>query len=68
LESLAAQYAQTGDSTIGADVVNYRTKSSEYLGLAKAARKRYFDHVGAQDDSGSGGKPGQRRTSRDRDR
>jgi hypothetical protein len=58
LESLAAQYAQTGDSTIGADVVNYRTKSSEYLGLAKAARKRYFDHVGAQDDSGSGGNQG----------
>jgi hypothetical protein len=51
LDALAAQYAQTGDSTIGADVVNYRTKSSEYMGLAKAARKRYFDHVGAQDDS-----------------
>ncbi len=45
-EALAAIYAQTGDASIGADTVNYRTKGQEYLALAKAARKRYFDHVG----------------------
>lgn len=51
-EALAGIYAQTGDSTIGADSVNYRTKSQEYLGLAKAAKKRYFDHVGVDDSKG----------------
>lgn len=50
-EALAAQYAQTGDPTIAADSVNYRTKSQEYLGLGKAAKKRYFDHIGVTDDA-----------------
>lgn len=49
-EALAAIHAQTGDSTLMADAVNYRTKSQEYLGLAKAARKRYFDHIGVSED------------------
>jgi hypothetical protein len=49
--ALAGIYAQTGDPTILADTVNYRTKSQEYIGLAKAAAKRYFDHMGiAADD------------------
>jgi hypothetical protein len=53
-EALAAFYAQTGDPSLLADTVNYRTKSQEYLGLAKAARKRYFDHVGVtEDDKGA---------------
>lgn len=43
---IAAKFAQTGDATIGADSVNYRTKSQEYMGLSKAAAQRYFDHMG----------------------
>jgi hypothetical protein len=55
-EALAARFAQTNDSTVSADVVNYRTKSQEYLAMAKALRKRYDDHVGIQDSgSGTGG-------------
>jgi hypothetical protein len=48
--ALAAIYTQTGDATIMADSVNYRTKGQEYAGLAKAAAKRYFDHVGVAAD------------------
>jgi hypothetical protein len=52
--ALAAVYAQTGDATIMADSVNYRTKSQEYAGLAKSAAKRYYDHVGVTaDDKGT---------------
>jgi len=54
-EALAASYAQTGDATILADTVNYRTKSQEYLGLARAARKRYADHLGIDESSGGVG-------------
>jgi hypothetical protein len=49
LEALAAIYAQVGDPSIGADTVNYRTKSQEYLTLAKAVRKRYFVHMGVDE-------------------
>ncbi len=50
-DALAGIYAQTGDTTIIVDSVNYRTKSQEYMGLAKAAAKRYFNHIGiAADD------------------
>lgn len=49
LEALANIYAQTGDASIAADTVNYRTKSQEYLGLAKAARQRYYNHMGIDD-------------------
>ncbi len=49
-EALAGVYAQTGDATIMADSVNYRTKSQEYAGLAKAAAKRYFNHLGIPAD------------------
>jgi hypothetical protein len=55
-EALAARYAQTNDSTIQADAVNYRTKSQEYLGIAKALRKRYDEQVGIQEGgTGPGG-------------
>ncbi len=54
-ERLAAIYAQTGDNSIGADIVNYRTKGQEYLALAKAARKRYFNHLGLSEDAGESG-------------
>ena len=50
-DALAAIYAQTGDSTIAADTVNYRTKSQEYLGLAKSARRRYFAHIGVAEEA-----------------
>lgn len=58
-EALASIYTQTGDSTIQADTVNYRTKNQEYLSLAKAARKRYYDHLGVD-----GGVQGQEAPSR----
>ncbi len=49
-EGLAAIYAQTGDNSIAADMVNYRTKGQEYLALAKAARKRYCAFFGIEED------------------
>jgi hypothetical protein len=53
-DALAGIYAQTGDSTNQMDSVNYRTKSQEYMGLAKEAAKRYFNHIGiAADDKGA---------------
>jgi hypothetical protein len=52
MEALASIYTQTGDSTISADTVNYRTKAQEYLTLAKAARQRYFNHMGIDDPTG----------------
>ena len=55
LETLAALYAQTGDPTVQADVVNYRTKSSEYLTLAKAARARYYTYMGVDEGTASKG-------------
>jgi hypothetical protein len=58
LEALAARYAQTGDSTINADTVNYRSKSQEYSSLAKALRKRYDDHIGIN-EGGTGGSQAQ---------
>lgn len=51
LEILASAYAQTSDSTIGADSVNYKTKSSEFAARAKAMRKLYQQHLGVTDDS-----------------
>lgn len=57
-EKLAAIYAQTRDPSIQADAVNYRTKSQEYLTLAKALRQRYFDHIGIEEDgTGKGAGP-----------
>ena len=52
---LAAIYAQTRDPSISADAVNYRTKSQEYLTLAKTLQQRYFDHVGIEEGAGSAG-------------
>jgi len=50
LETLANAYTQTGDSTINADVVNYRTKSGEFAARAKQLRKLYKEHMGIKDD------------------
>jgi hypothetical protein len=43
---MAGLYTQSGDPSLAADVVNYRTKNQEYQSLANAARKRYFQHMG----------------------
>jgi hypothetical protein len=54
-EALAAIYAQTGDSSVGADAVNYRSKSQEYLALAKTLRQRYYTHMGIDPNASSPG-------------
>lgn len=48
-EKLASFYVGTGDTTIAADVVDYRSKSSEMLSVAKALRKRYYNHMGIEE-------------------
>jgi hypothetical protein len=50
-EKLAARYAQLRDATIGADVNNYGSKAQDCLKLASALRKRYDNHVGADEDN-----------------
>ena len=55
---LATYYVGVGDPTIGADVVNYRSKSQEMLSVSKALRKRYFSHMGIEEGaSGEDQKP-----------
>jgi hypothetical protein len=48
-ERLASFYVGVGDSTIQADVVQYRSKSSEMLKVAAALRKRYYNHMGIEE-------------------
>jgi hypothetical protein len=48
-ERLASFYVGTGDSSISADVVQYRSKSAEMLSVAKALRKRYYNHMGIEE-------------------
>lgn len=50
LEELANAFTQTGDSTINADVVNYRSKSSEFASRAKRLMQLYKEHMGLKDD------------------
>lgn len=45
-QRLSALYAQIGDSSIGADTVNYRTKSQEYAALARRLEKDYANLLG----------------------
>jgi hypothetical protein len=45
-EQLAALKIQTGDPTISADVVEYRTKSDQYRSMAKEMRGLYNQHLG----------------------
>jgi len=49
LDDIASRYVATGDSTIGADAVDYRSKMREALELAKKYKSRYDDHVGKGD-------------------
>lgn len=53
LEALANIYAQTSDSTLSADAVNYRSKSQEFAGRAKSLMKLYKDHMGLKDNDSS---------------
>lgn len=50
LEELANFYIQLGDSTIGADSVNYRSKSYEAAQRAKAMLRLYKEHMGIKED------------------
>ena len=43
---LAAIYSQTGDSSIAADTVNYRSKAQEYLALSRKLEKDYENLLG----------------------
>jgi len=46
LRQLAAAFGQTSDPTIGADVVNYRSKADEFRRLADSLEEQYGDHLG----------------------
>lgn len=48
-QALASVYAATSDSTIGADSVNYRTKSQEYSSRAREQKKIYLEHLGIKE-------------------
>lgn len=50
LEDLANAFAQTSDSLINADSVNYRTKSDEFARRAKRLMQLYKEHIGIKDD------------------
>jgi len=45
LQTLANKYANTQDSSLSADVVNYRTKSDEYAARAKDWKTKFEDEV-----------------------
>jgi hypothetical protein len=49
LEAMAARASQFGDNTVSADTVNYRSKAQEFLSLAKAKRKLYYNHLGIEE-------------------
>lgn len=49
LEQLAALMVQTGDPTLLADVVDYKSKQAEYLSMAKALRAEYDRLMGMGD-------------------
>jgi len=48
-DMLAVYYAQSQDSTIGADSVDHASKSRDYAARAKRYRKVYQDHMGITD-------------------
>jgi len=47
--ALASIYASTSDPTIGADAVNYRSKSQEYQARAEKQKENYLNHLGMKD-------------------
>lgn len=50
LEELANIFAQTSDSTLSADSVNYRSKSQEFSSRAKRLMQLYKEHLGIKED------------------
>lgn len=44
-KSLASKFAGTSDPTLRADVVNYKTKSSDYLRISKEYRDAYIEWI-----------------------
>lgn len=50
LRQLAAAFGQTSDSTINADVVNYRSKADEFRRLADSFEGLYKSHLGITGD------------------
>ncbi len=50
LEWLANIFTQTGDSTIAADAVNYRSKGTEFASRARRLMQLYKEHMGLKDD------------------
>src|SRR5581483_11746486 len=55
LMSLANRYIQAIEGTIGADVVDQRTKSQEARSSAAAERKEYFNHLGIKEGEQTAG-------------
>jgi hypothetical protein len=47
-DMLSTYYAQSQDSTIGADAVDHKSKSSEYAARARRYREVYSHHMGIQ--------------------
>ncbi len=52
LRGLAARYVHTMDSTIGADAVQYRTKSQEAQAAAKEYERLYYTSIGLDPEAG----------------
>lgn len=48
-DMLAAYFAQTQDSIIGADSVDHKSKASEYAARARAYRQNYYNHLGIKE-------------------
>lgn len=49
-EELANAFAQSGDSTISADAVDYQSKSREFASRARRLKQLYKEHLGLKDD------------------
>jgi hypothetical protein len=50
-KALAAKHAETEESTIASDVIDYVRKSDQYMELAKESFRLYNSHVGAGEDT-----------------
>lgn len=46
---IAAYYAQSQDSTIGADSVDHKSKAQEYSARARAYKQEYYEHMNIKD-------------------
>lgn len=52
-QALANSFVQQGDSTIGADSVDHKSKSAEYAARSRELRALYFRHLGMTDEKGA---------------